>query len=132
VSDVTHANGSAGAPSPAEWQAQPSIVDQLRQLQQDATALAADVRGTTAELEHYLNEQVTRRPYRSLGVAAGIGYVLGGAFTPRLTLLLLGGASRVVTALALRQLGARLFQNESTVGQRHTPEISPGATKERV
>jgi hypothetical protein len=83
----------------------------------DAATLAAEIRGTTADLERYLTDQVERRPYSTLGVAAGIGYVLGGGLSSRLTVVLLGAATRVAMALVARELGARILQSGSTSAQ---------------
>ena len=106
-------NGAAGGSEPP-LQAPRSIGDHGRQIHHDAATLAAEVRGTTADLERYLTDQVKRRPYSTLGVAAGIGYVLGGGLSSRLTVVLLGAATRLATALAVRELGARILQRDST------------------
>lgn len=63
---------------------------------------------TTADWQHRLSEQVQRQPYITIGVAAGIGYVLGGGLQSRLTAVLLSTAARVVAALVARELEAQL------------------------
>ena len=90
-----------------------SIGEHGRQIRHDAETLAAEVRGTTADLERYLSEQVEQRPYTTLGVAAGVGFVLGGGLRSRLTAMLLGAATRFAMALAARELAARLSPGAS-------------------
>ena len=85
-----------------------SLGDHCRQINQDAHELAAAVHDATDALEGYLKEQVHRQPYVTLGVAAGVGYVLGGGLRSRLTAVLLGAATRVALAVAARELGDRL------------------------
>lgn len=84
-----------------------------RDIYDDARALTLAVRSATDDVERYLRDQVNRRPYRTLGVAAGVGYVLGGGLRPRLTLVLVGAATRMATALAARALAARLLPGAS-------------------
>ena len=67
----------------------------------------------TDDLERYLTEQVERRPYTTLGVAAGVGFLLGGGLRSRLTAVLLGAATRLAMALAARELVARLLPGAS-------------------
>ena len=50
-----------------------SVADYGRQIRHDTRALTATVQDATASVESYLTAQVTRRPYATLGVAAGIG-----------------------------------------------------------
>jgi hypothetical protein len=105
-----------GASSPIERQLQSlrSLEDHGRRIHHDAATLAAELRGTATDLERYLTDQVKRRSYSTLGVVAGIGYVLGGGLRSRLTVVLLGAATRLVAALAVRELGARILPDDST------------------
>ena len=109
-------NGTVGGTDPP-LQEPLSIGDRGRQIHHDASMLAADVRGKTADLERYLTDQVNRRPYSTLGVAAGIGYVLGGGLSSRLTVVLLGAATRLAAALVARELGSRIRQSGSASHQ---------------
>ena len=72
------------------------------------THLPPPCSGAADDLERYLTEQVEERPYITLGVAAGVGYVLGGGLRSRLTAVLLGAATRLAMAVAARELAARL------------------------
>jgi ElaB/YqjD/DUF883 family membrane-anchored ribosome-binding protein len=101
-----------GASRPTERQPQDfrSLGDHGRQIQHDAETLAAAVRDATDGAQRYLTEQVEQRPYSTLGVAAGVGFALGGGLSSRLTAMLLGAATRLAMALAARELGSRFLQ----------------------
>jgi len=94
-----------------------TLGDHGRQIHHEAHALAAAVQGATNDVERYVTEQVNRRPYGTLGVAAGVGYVLGGGLRSRLTAVLLGTATRVAMALVARELGARMSPGASAAAQ---------------
>ena len=104
-------NGASRGAAPPSQEA-PSLSDYGRQIQHDAAALTATVQEATTGLESHLTAQVTRHPYGTLGVAAGIGYVLGGGLSSRLTVALFGAATRLAMALAARELGSRLLPKE--------------------
>jgi ElaB/YqjD/DUF883 family membrane-anchored ribosome-binding protein len=111
VRDAENSNGNHAAGETEQPLQEPrSIGDHGRRIHHDVATLTAEVRSTTADLERYLTEQVRRRPYSTLGVATGIGYVLGGGLRSRLTLVLLGSATRLAAALAVREIGARILQ----------------------
>lgn len=97
-----------------------SLADYGRQIQHDAHALTATVQDATAGVEGHLTAQVTRRPYATVGVAAGVGYALGGGLSSWLTVALIGAATKLAMALAAREIEARL-----------SPHGPVGATKER-
>ncbi len=59
-----------------------------------------DVRGT-----------VSAHPYRAVGIAIGVGYVLGGGLFSRLTSQLLRLSVRVAVAPAMRNELASLFRS---------------------
>lgn len=133
MADSQAANGPNGALRGAAWQSQDqvSLAEHGRQLQEGATALIEEVRDTTGELERYLSDQMKRHPYQSLGAAAGIGFVLGGGLQSRLTLVVLGAATRLATAFALREVGARLFPADAGSTQSTAPGPGSGAAKEQ-
>jgi ElaB/YqjD/DUF883 family membrane-anchored ribosome-binding protein len=97
-----------------------SLADFGRQIQYDTThALTATVQDATAGLESYLTAQVARHPYETLGIGAGIGYVLGEGLSSRLTVALFGTATRLAMALAARELGARLLPSRPPSPAQH-------------
>ena len=120
MSDTRHSNGPNGAPSGPERQGQRSLGDLGRQIHQDAHALAAAVQDAADDLERYLTEQVEQRPYITLGVAAGVGFVLGGGLRARLTAVVFGTATRLAMAVAARELAARLSPGPSASVQNKT------------
>jgi hypothetical protein len=68
---------------------------------------------TAAELERSLIEAVRQRPYRTLGAAAGIGYLLGGGLRSPLTGILFTMAARIVAQQALRELSGAVVQRSA-------------------
>jgi DUF883 C-terminal glycine zipper region len=113
MSDVKYSNGPDSAPSGTERQGQRSFGDHGRQIHDDVHALADAVQDAADDLDRYLTEQVEERPYTTLGVAAGVGFVLGGGLRSRLTAVLLGTVTRLAMALAARELAARLSPGAS-------------------
>ena len=97
-----------------------TLGDHGRHIHHEVHALAAAVQDATNDVERYLTEQVRRRPYGTLGVAAGVGYVLGGGLSSRLTAVLLGTATRVTMALVARELGVWLSPGASAAAQNKT------------
>lgn len=85
-----------------------SLSAQGRILQHDAAALATSVQESAQLFHRYVTEQVEQRPYTTLGVAAGLGYLLGGGLANRMTGAALGTAYKLALALAARELSARL------------------------
>jgi len=112
MNDSGNTHGPNGATSGAACQPNDtsSCTNHGRQLRHDAHVLAAAVQDAAVGLQRYLTEQATCRPYGTLGVAAGIGYTLGGGLGSRLTTMLLGAGTRLAMALAARELDARLSQ----------------------
>jgi ElaB/YqjD/DUF883 family membrane-anchored ribosome-binding protein len=113
MSDSENSKGNGASDPRRQPHEPPSLGDHGRQIHHDAEALAAAVRDATDGAQRYLAERVEQRPFTTLGMAAGLGYVLGGGLRSRLTAVLLGAATRVVTALAVRELGARILQRDS-------------------
>ena len=114
MSDAASAkgNGTASAAEPKPHDPF-SLGDHGREIQHDAQALAAALQDANNGVQRYLAEQVDQRPFSTLGLAAGIGYALGGGLSSRLTAMMLGAATRLAMALVARELGARLVQGAS-------------------
>jgi hypothetical protein len=122
MSTMTHAGNGASRPSEGQFREPLSAGGHSRQIRHDAETLAASVRDATRGAQSYLTAQVEQRPFSTLSVAAGIGYVLGGGLRSRLTVVLLGAATRVATAVIARELGARILQSGSASTQTRAPE----------
>jgi len=118
-SENSNGNGAASGTEPPFQDAR-SIGDHGRRIHHDAEALVGGVRDATDGVQRYLTTQVEQRPFSTLGVAAGVGYVLGGGLSARLTVFLLGAATRVATALVARELGSRILQSGSATVQNKT------------
>jgi len=115
MNEVQHVKGNGAAKEPAGWtQDTRSLGDHGRQIRDDAATLAGTVQDATDGVQHFLTEQVKQRPYSALGIAAGIGYAMGGGLSSRLTTVVLAAATRMAMALAAREVGARLLPSSST------------------
>ncbi|MFN2425264.1 MAG: hypothetical protein ABR587_02310 [Candidatus Binatia bacterium] len=93
-----------------------------RQLRSDTRALVAEIASTRADLEGALADNARQRPYLTLTAAAGVGYVLGGGLRSQFTVVILGVAARLVTAIAVRQLGELAGRAQSS------PRPQPSST----
>lgn len=101
------------------------IAEHAREIRRDASALAEDLRDTRQELESAFGEEFTQHPLRTVGIALGVGYVLGGGLTTRLTFSMLGAATRLTTLLMLsREVYelSRRWQPEGESGGRERGE----------
>lgn len=108
-----------GGPSALERR---SLGSHVRQIRSDTRTLVAEIASTTADLERTLADNARLRPYSTLSVAAGLGYVLGGGLRSQFTVVILGVAARLVTAIAVRQLG------ELAVRVQSSPRPEPSST----
>lgn len=78
-----------------------------RHLVEDANVMAETVTDAATEITLYLHEQAARRPYVALGAAAGIGFVLGGGLSLRLTSTLLTIGGRLLVTQLWQQAAQR-------------------------
>jgi hypothetical protein len=100
--DVDRGNGSAGSPSARE------LVQQSQRVREDVVALAGTVRQVTHGWQTLLRERLEKRPYATLAVAAGVGYVLGGGLPTGLMRMLAGVGGRLALERALTHFAAEL------------------------
>lgn len=92
-------NGSAMAtPSARE------LVEQGQKVREDVVALAGAVRQATSGWQALLRDRLERRPYATLAVAAGVGYVLGGGLPTSLLRVMIGVGGRLAVERALTKL----------------------------
>jgi len=82
------------------------LADTGRQLQSDAQRLLSHADQARNELQGYLTQSVRERPVATLATAAGVGYLLGGGLSSRLTVLMVGIATRLAMAVAAREMGS--------------------------
>lgn len=85
-----------------------TVYDQARQIQQDMRTLVGSLQAGAEDAERYITGEVKSRPYSTLAVAAGVGYVLGGGLSLRMTKLLIGVGTRLAMAVAARELSNML------------------------
>jgi hypothetical protein len=95
--------------------------DQVRVLADDAERLAADARAARHQVEDFLTQQMRTRPYRTLLVAVGAGYVLGGGLASRLT--------RQLVRMAIRTAAPSLL---SLLVRDSAPAANPAANDEHL
>jgi len=79
-----------------------SVID----LQHAAEELSAAARDLSRTGGIYLRGRARRNPYEVLGVAAGIGFVLGGGLASRASGFLLAAAGRLLVARVIEEMSA--------------------------
>ncbi|HYB99912.1 MAG TPA: hypothetical protein VEC57_12345 [Candidatus Limnocylindrales bacterium] len=99
-------NGADASSRNQQQRGPQAILNSGRQIQGDVQQLATHVQETTNELTQVITDQMRQRPYTVLATAAGIGYLLGGGLSSRLTLLAFGMATRFAMAMAAREMGS--------------------------
>jgi ElaB/YqjD/DUF883 family membrane-anchored ribosome-binding protein len=107
MSDRGHTNGAETSDSGARFPQH--LTETGRQIRGDAQNLVSHVSEAGTELQSYVTDMVRERPLATLGVAAGIGFLLGGGLTTRLTVLALGAGTRFAFALAAKEMSAALL-----------------------
>jgi hypothetical protein len=80
------------------------IIEHTAHVRDEAQELASSIKDVSQDLGGFLAEQLERRPYAVLGVAAGFGWVLGGGLASRLTRTGLRLGARFGLGLLLRQV----------------------------
>jgi surfactin synthase thioesterase subunit len=78
-----------------------------RRVRRDAEALAAHIQEAAGQIENQVAENMAERPWTTLAVAAGAGFVLGGGLATRITRLLLGLGGRLAFAMLMQEFGRR-------------------------
>jgi hypothetical protein len=84
----------------------------------EARDLVDAVEATAVELEDFLRTELRQRPYLTLALAAGAGYILGGGLPTRVTGLLFTFGTRVAMAIAVRELTTRSASDTDPVARR--------------
>ena len=107
MAEQSHQQAGNGADQQSRSKRSPEIITSAgRQLQTDAQNLVTHASEAGGELQAYLTSQVRERPMTTLAAAAGIGYVLGGGLSSKLTVLMLGVATKMGMAIAAREMSA--------------------------
>lgn len=88
----------------ADPSSEPLLGARFEVLREEASEFAETVQETAHEVGAVLRHQMQTRPYTTLGMAAGAGFILGGGLSPRLTYALLGMGGRLVAARVLQEV----------------------------
>lgn len=125
MTEERHTNGaekssSGGTYFPAQ------LSERGRQIRGDAQNLATHVSEAGGELQSYVTDAVRERPIGTLAVAAGVGFVLGGGLSSRLTAIALGIGTRFAMAMAAREMSQWTLQPAGGGGPRREPRGSQG------
>ncbi len=78
-------------------------------LAEDVERIEADVEALARETTEFLRDQLTRRPYVTLGAAASIGYVLGGGLPRWAVRAALGVAAKAALDVLAREAAQGLL-----------------------
>lgn len=102
-----HDESTAGAQdSPDEAHTSTERIQQeFRRARADTEAVLEDLRNLRGELGAVLRERLQSQPYLTLGVTAGIGYVLGGGLPKGSPTLAMGLATRMAAGWLMREVG---------------------------
>jgi hypothetical protein len=85
------------------------LVEQGQKVREDISALAGTVRNVAQGWETLLRDSLERRPYATLAVAAGLGYVLGGGLPRGLLRAAIGIGGRLAVEQAVGRWAAGLI-----------------------
>jgi hypothetical protein len=96
-------------------------------LEGDAREMADDVIGLVSETQEFARTQLSVRPYTTLGVCAGIGYLLGAGL-PR---WLIRAAVPIIGRAVATSLTSSITSGISAASHRN-PDISSGHQKETL
>ena len=118
--DVTRPNASGHACGVER------VVDQGRQVRDEAQQLLTSLQQAAAEVRETLRERLGHHPYTVLGVGFGVGYILGGGLPSRVTRLLFDVGSRVAVAQLVQQFTVGI--TASSNGGAHDAAGQPGSS----
>jgi ElaB/YqjD/DUF883 family membrane-anchored ribosome-binding protein len=83
------------------------IFEHTAEAKEEAQMLASSLGELTQDVSSYVEEQVKQRPWAVLGVAAAIGYVIGGGLPSRITRAGVSIAMRMGSGMLVNQLMER-------------------------
>jgi hypothetical protein len=85
-----------------------SVPQYTRRVRHDAELLAQSVQEAAGQVEKSIAESLRERPWTTLAVAAGAGFVVGGGLATRMTRVMLAMGGRLAFAMVMQELGARV------------------------
>ena len=80
------------------------ILEHTAEAKEEVQMLASSLGELSTDVSTYVQEQAKQRPWAVLGVAAAIGYVIGGGLPSRITRAGLSIAMRMGTGMLVSQL----------------------------
>lgn len=80
------------------------IFEHTQEAKEEVQMLASSLGELSQDVSSYVQEQVRSRPWAVLGVAAGVGYLLGGGLPSRITRAGFSIAARMSMGMLMRQL----------------------------
>lgn len=124
-----HTNGAERSEGGARFPQH--LTETGRQIRGDAQNLVTHVSEAGTELQSYVTDMVRERPLATIGVMAGIGYLLGGGLSSRLSVLALGVGTRFAMAVAAREMSSWALQGGGSDGdQRSRGMLSQGRSEQ--
>lgn len=75
-----------------------------QRVRQEVSGFTAEIEGALGDFERIVREQLTQRPYATLGAASGLGYVLGGGVPVALGRMLFAFGGRLAVVMAAQRL----------------------------
>ena len=85
------------------------LLERGRQVERDAQSFASNMEGLVSDVESLVRSSLEARPYETLGIAAGVGFVLGGGLTIGVLGMALRAGTRMASAAVLQGTLARVF-----------------------
>lgn len=95
------------------------VFDQTRKIRDEARSLENSVETLFTEAESALRQSLAESPYTTLGIAAGVGFVVAGGLGGRLTLGLAALTGRALAGMALQKALAGVLGSRE---REYTPE----------
>jgi ElaB/YqjD/DUF883 family membrane-anchored ribosome-binding protein len=123
-----HTNGAERSEGGARFPQH--LTETGRQIRGDAQNLVTHVSEAGTELQSYVTDMVRERPLATIGVMAGIGYLLGGGLSSRLSVLALGVGTRLAMAVAAREMSSWALQGAGGGDQRSRGMLSQGRSEQ--
>lgn len=99
-----------------------SLPRTTQRVRHDAEALAQSVQDAAGQVENSIAENMRERPWSTLAVAAGVGFVLGGGLATRMTRLMIGMGGRLAFAMVVQELGKRAGLTSAASGNNESTD----------
>lgn len=85
-----------------------------QRVRQEVSGFTQELEGALGDLERVVREQLTKRPYATLGAASGLGYVLGGGVPVALGRMLFALGGRLAFVMMAQRLREGLVEATSS------------------